>query len=622
MSDENDPEEGRTEGVRIIGAQEAAEAAGRSDVVRRRRGGQKKYGDRPDEPAASADLPKITISTTEDDPASNPERYGTTAGTSDDFDGSADGPIWADPPVERYGPTDENGDRIEVGHARMIPPEPKQSAAGVFAPSVDEPYGDPRYMTDPDEFDQTATEQPYAEDDSFVLPHWTEPPTGQVPKVVIGDDAPEPEPLATHSNQPRWRDEGEREAGTDFDDLVDDGPPLGALSGEAGSLVADDFFSEDRGEGVSGSDSQDALSDFSPEGDFSDLDSPRGGSGRRRQRTTSTVGAAGAKESDATDRGDGSEGEVQGSDPLSSSGSGGGTGATTGDEGGGERNLGTAIAVGVGLAILGLVCFKLGALPTALLATAIITFAAFEYFTAVRSSGHNPATLLGLVAVAGLVFATFTSGLSAFPVVMGLTVITGLLWYLWVAPGEHSVSNLGMTLLGVMWIGFLGSFATLFLGLGKQLEDASPSLTSNPGIGVLFAAVVVAVSHDVGAFFVGKYMGSTPLSAASPNKTQEGLIGGVLSALVVTVVVVGFGSISPIGDSIPRTIVFAFLCALAAPLGDLSESFIKRDLKVKDMGSVLPGHGGVLDRFDALLFVLPTAYFVTVLFNVWTVAAS
>jgi phosphatidate cytidylyltransferase len=117
-------------------------------------------------------------------------------------------------------------------------------------------------------------------------------------------------------------------------------------------------------------------------------------------------------------------------------------------------------------------------------------------------------------------------------------------------------------------------------------------------------------------------MGSTPLSAASPNKTQEGLIGGVLSAIVATVVIVGFFGVSPIGDSIAKTIVFAVLCAIAAPLGDLSESFIKRDLKVKDMGSVLPGHGGVLDRFDALLFVLPTAYFVTVLFNVWTLAAS
>ena len=382
MSDENDPEEGRTEGVRIIGAQEAAEAAGRSDVVRRRRGGQKKYGDRPDEPAVNADLPKITISTTEDDPASNPERYGAVAGPSDDLDGIEDGPIWADPPVERYGPTDENGDRIEVGHARMIPAEPDsagtdRSSQSGFPGAGDEPYGDPRYMTDPDEFDQTATEQPYSDEDSFVLPHWTEPPTGQVPKVVIGEDAPEPEPLATHSNQPRWRDEGEREVGTDFDDLVDDAPRLGALGGDSGASVADEFFSDTRAEGVDGPESSDSMEDFSPEGDFSDLDSPRPGAGRRRQA------AAGSASGDAS------------ADPSDSD-------QAVSVAAGGDRNLGTAIGVGVGLVILGLVCFKLGALPTAILATAIITFAAFEYFTAVRSSGHNPATLLGLVAVAGL----------------------------------------------------------------------------------------------------------------------------------------------------------------------------------------------------------------------------
>jgi phosphatidate cytidylyltransferase len=64
--------------------------------------------------------------------------------------------------------------------------------------------------------------------------------------------------------------------------------------------------------------------------------------------------------------------------------------------------------------------------------------------------------------------------------------------------------------------------------------------------------------------------------------------------------------------------IFALVCALAAPLGDLAESFVKRDLDIKDMGAVLPGHGGVLDRFDALLFVLPVAYFVTVLFGLWS----
>ena len=221
-----------------------------------------------------------------------------------------------------------------------------------------------------------------------------------------------------------------------------------------------------------------------------------------------------------------------------------------------------------------------------------------------------------MVATVGLMIATYTSGLNAYPIVLPLTVALGLLWYLFVQPGEGSVRNLGVTLLGVMWIGFLGSFATLLLGLGKVGEDSGAS--SNIGIGVLIAAVVVAVSHDVGAYFIGRYFGHTPLSAASPNKTLEGTAGGVGVAIVVTVVVVGIFGIAPIGGDFFRVVVFALLCALVAPIGDLCESFVKRDLGIKDFGTILPGHGGVLDRFDALLFVLPTAYFVTILFGTWT----
>ena len=539
--DDPQPDGPTTEGVRIIGAQEA---------------GTGEDSDRPRPPAD--DLPMVRISSSDPGPTSG-DRFGAV-------------------PVVRPGGSPDDGG----GHARVI---------------------------DPDDEDAT-------DDDGFVLPHWTEPPTGQVPKVVIGDEQAEVE--ATPSAGPRWRDEGEREGHNDFEDLVEDAPGLGSLD----ERDEDDFFDAPetaigtsfRAEAGDAFDRDDDLAPatFEPSGE------PSG------QVEAVAADAPAEEEIDAADALDQHRKDRPRRTPQRRprpGGDGGGEGGTTTSSG--DRNLPVAVGVGVALVALGLLCFKLGGFTTMLLAVVVVGMAALEYFNAIRSTRRfNPATLLGMVAVVGLLASTYFFGLSAYPVVLALTVVCGLLWYLWVAPGERGVMSLGVTLLGVLWIGFLGSFATLFLGLGRQLQDAVPRLTSNPGIGVLIAAVVVSVSHDVGAYFVGRQFGKTPLSAASPNKTQEGLAGGVVTALVVTTVLVGFIGIDPIGSSKPQTFVFALLCALAAPLGDLSESFVKRDLKIKDMGSVLPGHGGVLDRFDSLLFVLPTAYFVTVLFDVWSKAAG
>lgn len=669
MSDSEEPEDRRTEGVRIIGAQEAAEAAGRPDVVQRRRGRQKRYGDRPDEPEQSSDLPKITISTTETESAAPADHLGDAVRPEDEPAGTPGEPRWGDEPAEE-------DPRAGFGHARIVEPGPSVSWADETGPSwqedepvpsasgahslddedetrpwtqdelaeaaeldeeppppghrVDQAYAallESGFADDPDgetsdegatsgeddrwqadeqadepeddlleddlladdrlEPHQVAPEAPAAredemdldDEDSFVLPHWTEPPTGQVPKVVVGDEAPEPDALATYGSQPRWRDEGEWGAEADFDDLIDEGPRLGALAGD--DSAEDDFFTRDFFD-VDDEVGDDELDEYAYEDDYDDdvlAGGPRRGRGRGSRRDDTTDGAP---------------------------------------PNGGDRDLVTAVAVGVGLLAVGLLCFALGPLPTTILATVVVAVAAWEYFAAVRTSGHNPATLLGMASVIGVMVAAFTSGLAAYPVVLGLSVVAGLLWYLWVAPGEHAVQNLGLTLLGVLWIGVLGSFATLFLGLGELLTDADASLDSNPGIGVLIAAVIAAAAQDIGAYFSGRYFGRTPLSAASPNKTQEGLAGGVLTSLVATVVIVGVVGIDPIGSDLAKTFVFALVCALVAPLGDLAESFVKRDLDIKDMGAVLPGHGGVLDRFDGLLFVLPAAYFVTLLFDIWS----
>lgn len=406
-------------------------------------------------------------------------------------------------------------------------------------------------------------------DGSYELPHYTDPPTGQVPKVVIGSGE---DPSESWSGQPRWRDHNDTGEDATFDDLDTSGPRLGALGRAeepSDSVTPSAFF--DPEQDLSGG----PVTSTSAAGDPVSRPPVR----RQRRQVPPRVEAE-------------TNGSAQGS----------------------ERNLAVAAAVGVGLLVAGFVCFKLGAVATTILIAVILTAAAGEYFATVRRAGYNPATLLGVVAVACFAVAPLAKPDLAYPVVTALSVVAGLLWYFWVSPGEGAVMNLGVTLLGIGWIGGLGGFATLLLGQARvferALDAAGAENVSNLGLGVIIAIVLVTVSYDAGGFFVGKYFGRTPLSAASPNKTQEGLVGGIVSAVVVPVVILSlFSDVAPVGTDFPKTFFFCLFCAIVAPLGDLCQSAVKRDLGVKDMGELLPGHGGVLDRFDAFLFVIPMGWF-------------
>jgi len=117
----------------------------------------------------------------------------------------------------------------------------------------------------------------------------------------------------------------------------------------------------------------------------------------------------------------------------------------------------------------------------------------------------------------------------------------------------------------------------------------------------------VIASNDVGAYFIGRSFGRRLLAPnVSPNKTVEGLLGGLLLSAVVAAVLAVFPPWEEIG--IARALITAGLIGILAPIGDLAESMVKRTLGVKDMGSVLPGHGGMLDRIDGFLFAVPAVY--------------
>ncbi len=272
-------------------------------------------------------------------------------------------------------------------------------------------------------------------------------------------------------------------------------------------------------------------------------------------------------------------------------------GPAAGDaEDGGGRNIPQAIAVGVILGGLALLAFQLGAAATITLICAICVLAAVELFNSMRLAGLHPATLLGIVASAALPLAIYHRGEPGYVLVSALTVVFGALWYLVGADSHRPALNLGMTFLGVQWVGGMASFAALLI------------LAGDPGIDIILAAVIVTVVFDTAAYAGGRVFGSHPFHAASPNKTWEGTVIGVAGA-VLAGFIVGILEISPFSGDLLHAILLGAVVGILAPIGDLAESMVKRDLGVKDMGTLLPGHGGVLDRLDGLLFVLPGVYY-------------
>lgn len=431
------------------------------------------------------------------------------------------------------------------------------------------------------------------------LPHWTEPPTGEVPAVLIGDDGPllgdGGDDLDAWSSfatsTPRWRDAD--------DDWADDGymetlagdsdeVRVGALGDQDAEPSHEEYFSFDDldervGERTADGAGVDAGDDLADEVWDADEDWSASAAGEVQEEWDDD-----AREPVAATR--------VGTRPEPGS----TFGPTTS---GGDRNMPVAIGVGVGLAVLGALLLKVGAAATMLLVVAVLALSAIEYFAVLRKVGWEAATPLGVAACVLFPLALYWRGPLAFPLLTFLVLAALLTWYL-VGAGGHDprvLEGSGATLLGVVWIGGLGSSAAAML----RIPD---------GRALLLIAIFATVAYDVGGLFIGKSMGHRPVSAASPNKTFEGLVGGMAAAFIVALVMVGMLKLGP-WDTVGAALVLGIGAAAAAPLGDLCQSLLKRDLGVKDMSSILPGHGGVLDRFDSMLFVLPTVFWLAVSFG-------
>jgi phosphatidate cytidylyltransferase len=241
------------------------------------------------------------------------------------------------------------------------------------------------------------------------------------------------------------------------------------------------------------------------------------------------------------------------------------------------------VAVALGLVIEGGVVFALGML---VLGCACL----HELYGMYKRA--EPARLAGFVALAGLLaaalygdqFQVLLVAMAAVPLVFGLTL----------ASPRPSVGGIAVTLLGIYWIGFALAHAVLLRGLPH-------------GLGIVIDIAVGTFLGDTGAYLGGRMFGRRPLAPSiSPNKTVEGLLIGMLFA------VLGVWIAGRYQEWLPGThaLVLGLGVALVAPVGDLFESFVKREAGAKDSGGLFGAHGGALDRLDAILFSAVVSYYI------------
>ncbi len=154
----------------------------------------------------------------------------------------------------------------------------------------------------------------------------------------------------------------------------------------------------------------------------------------------------------------------------------------------------------------------------------------------------------------------------------------------------------------------LSVFASLYVSLFAFI----PMLQNQAnGRALLWLTLFGVWTGDTVAYYAGRRFGKTKLTPLSPGKSREGLLAGFLATILMSVLIAHFAHLG-----IGRGVVFGVCVGIFAPLGDLAESFWKRELGVKDLGTILPGHGGVLDRCDSLLFAAPVVYFAAKLLGV------
>jgi phosphatidate cytidylyltransferase len=255
------------------------------------------------------------------------------------------------------------------------------------------------------------------------------------------------------------------------------------------------------------------------------------------------------------------------------------------------RNLPAAIAVGLALGLLvlaPLILYKPAFLGVIALAACV---GIWEVARAVRAAGANPPLvplLTGGLLIIGL---TWYAGTDALVLGLVVTLLATIVWRLADGPAQLRRDVTASVLIAV-YVPFLLGFAVLLV----EPDD---------GAWRVLSALIAVVLSDTGGYAAGVFLGKHPMAPTiSPKKSWEGFAGSIVAAAVGSALVFFYAFHVPFYWGV----VFGAAVSAVAVVGDLAESMLKRDLGIKDMSRLLPGHGGLMDRLDSILFAVPTAY--------------
>lgn len=254
--------------------------------------------------------------------------------------------------------------------------------------------------------------------------------------------------------------------------------------------------------------------------------------------------------------------------------------------------------IGIGLAIL---LIGLGGIPFLCTAIFLTAIGLREFYLLVSKKGVKPFQGVGLITGLIVILLAYFNNSSFFSINIGLLSLVVTFFLVFVTQiikiGVTDVLlNVSVTFMGVFYVAGLMSHFILLRNLHHPIL---------PGEYAIWLGFICTWSADTFAYFVGNSLGKRPLAASiSPNKTIEGFLGGIFGSGLAGVI---FSVV--IGIDYSKALIIAVIIGVVGQLGDLFESALKRDAGVKDSGNLIPGHGGVLDRFDSALFTIPLTYY-------------